>query len=426
MENNQSHEGVVPEGQNESEGGSPTPSNKSPSGPYILVSQCVTGTRIPWECGGQNGNEEVTYYNTIQSSFPFPPVNWATHPHKKESKDGGDGAANDGKQGQRPADATYAPPRPPKKSSSKPTTPTTTAQPKSSCSPKNSEDSQAVQYVGIYENVDENPDSSSPSSSLHSPPGSAGGLYCNIPDTTNSESKTVGTPLYQNPQPSSSPNPATTSGNSASAIPPKVDRNLKPEVKKASEINAASKNQPSTSSEQSRQGCMTLPNKSSQNNFYRGEAYPGPEIDRTRKPSDGSFTLSSTPAQLKYNSTTANNSRGPTNSGMNARTNTLPIPNSSKQRTGPLILPHDKKGSSYTDGSSQGLSGTYMQIDCTAIREHERSPTLKVPTIKKPGAPGAPVDGAVEYRLIDHVKTRALNQMRMDREQQLKQNTSRH
>lgn len=399
-----------------SEGSSPTPSNKSPSGPYIPISECFTGKPIIF--GPNPPNEEVTYYNV--SSFPFPPkVNWATHPT-------GTDVASDGRpQGQKQDDVHYAPPRPPKKISSKPTTPTTvTAQSKPSCSPKCPDDSHnfAEHSAGVYENLEENPETSSISSSLHSPPGSAGMLYCNIPDTT--ENKT--SHQHQNSLPSASPSPSHTSASSVSAIPPKVDRNLKPEVKKAIESNAAGKNHTASSSSnpQSRPGCMTLPGKSSQNNFYgHGIYYPGPEIDRTRKPSDGHLTLGSTPAQIRSQSA-QNSSKATTNSRLHA-SSTLP---GNRRRAGPLISPHDKKSPAFHEyETAQELSGQYMQIDCQAIKESEaRSHTLKLPNNKKIGGSPTSTEGSVEYRLIDHVKTKALNQMRLDREKQLQTNTTRH
>ncbi|CAL8115102.1 unnamed protein product [Orchesella dallaii] len=415
-----------------SDGSSPTPSNKSPSGPYIPISECFTGKPIMFNPSG--GNEEVTYYNL--SSFPFPPkVNWATYPYRKDSKDAND-SVDDSKlqQGQRSNDASYVPPRPPKKNSSKPTTPTsTTPQVKSSSgskSPGQAHSPMATGHsAGIYENVDEGPDSPSTSSSLHSPPSSAGGLYCNISDTT--ESKTAGPSVYQNPsasKPNASPSPSATSGTSGSAIPPKVDRNLKPDVKKANELNATLKNQQNqlASNAQSRLGCMTLPNKSSQNNFYSsGTYYPGPEIDRTRKPSDGNLTLGCTPVQLKYQSAMQNNARIPNGSRMN--TNTLP---NQRRRAGPLISPHEKKSYAHIHHeyeSAQELSGTYMQIDCKTIKESEvRTQALKQSSNKKLGLGPAPIGGSVEYKVIDHVKTKALNQMRMEREEQLQTNPPRH
>lgn len=366
-----------------------------------------------------NGNEEVTYYNV--SSFPFPPkVNWATHPYGKDSTD----QTNDGKTNE----MSYAPPRPPKKSSSKPTTPTTISaqQIKPSCSPKSPGD--VGHSVGVYENLEDNhnPETSSTSSSLHSPPGSAGppgGLYCNIPDTT-IENKTAGASQQQISQPSSSPNPSITSGNSPSAIPPKIDRNLKPEVKKANEINAALRNHstPSTSS-QSRTGCMTLPNKSSQQKFG-GSYFPGPEIDRSRKPSDGHLTLSSTPAQIKSQQLAMqNNSKA--SASVRRDTSTLPNPNSSRRRAGPLISPHDKKSPTFHEyETAQEL--VYMQIDCKTIKDSEvRSQTLtRLGDKKVGGIPSA--EGSVEYRLIDHVKTAALNKMMEERKKQLSTSTTKH
>ncbi|ODM98163.1 Protein daughter of sevenless [Orchesella cincta] len=410
----------------ESDDSSPTPSNKSPSGPYIPISECFTGKPIIFNPSG--GNEEVTYYN--MSSFPFPPkVNWATYPYKRDANEPVDESKTP--HGQRSNDASYVPPRPPKKNSSKPTTPTSTTpsqtKPNSGRKSPDQVHSPTGHSAGIYENVDEVPDSSSTSSSLHSPPSSAGGLYCNISDTT--ESKTAGASVYQNPsasKPSTSPSPSSSSmsGNQGSAIPPKVDRNLKPEVKKANEINAALKNHqtPLASNAQSRLGCMTLPNKSSQNNFYSsGTHYPGPEIDRTRKPSDGNLTLGCTPAQLKYQSAMQNNSRNPNSSRMN--TSTLP---NQRRRAGPLISPHEKKTSSpifHEYESTQDLIGTYMQIDCKTIKDSEPRPqALKLPPNKKLGVGPAPPGGSVEYKVIDHVKTKALNQMRMEREKQLETN----
>lgn len=370
----------------ESDGSSPTPSNKSPSGPYIPISECYTGLPVHFN---PNTNEEITYYNT--SSFPFPPP--LAYPHRRDgSDDSSFHKSND------------APPRPPKKNSSKPTTPTTVAtQSKPSCSPKSIDEShQSVGHsAGVYENLEDNPETSSTSSPLHSP---AGGLYCNIPDA--SDGKSAGA-ANLSLKASPSPSPSSTSGTSLSAIPPKVDRNLKPEVRKANELNSGTKSNPLASHSNLRT-CNTLPNKST------GCIYPGPEIDRSRKPSDCPvpLTLSSTPAQLKA---MKNDAR----SGSHVRvTNISTLPNRGR-RNGPVHCLNERFPYSSHDDSSPGLCGAYMEIPFEKsttdleIRAHTLKPANKTNLLSAK-------EGTVEYRVIDHVKTKALNQMRQDRERQFK------
>jgi hypothetical protein len=70
--------------------------------------------------------------------------------------------------------------------------------------------------------------------------------------------------------------------------------------------------------------------------------------------------------------------------------------------------------------------GTYLQIDTKRIGGGEAS-EIKIRSSSKGGqhkkSPSngkLEESGGVEYRMIDHVKTKALNQMRQEREEQLR------
>jgi hypothetical protein len=351
--------------------------------------------------------------------FEFPPkVNWATHPTKRDHSDAGTPSA-DSKASSAPP--RVPPPRPPKKSVVNPASIAVTVS-----SPQPSSTEVNSKSVGGATEVDETHDSSSTCSSLHSPPGSAGVVYCNTADLLDAKNARLAA-NSQVPSLSSKSNqsPSTTDMDTP---PPVVDRNLKPlrrDTTKSADTNfrstASSRFSPSqklpTPSYSS--GTMTLPSRHVQNN--RPGFVSGPVIDRTRKPFDasGPLTLGPTPAQMKSQSRVPENWSSVSIGGRgNVGTGTLP--SSLHRRAGPVISPSDKRPVIYHEyEQARELQGQYLKIYLPSTKGTD-SPKPN-PIVKK----NQPADGggSVEYLVIDPVMTQALKTTREERERKLRNNS---
>jgi hypothetical protein len=376
-------------------------SNKIPSGPYIPISECFSGKTIPKSEMG-----DVTYCNS--SVFQFPPkVNWATHPSKRDTDS--DATPTPTPTSADASSSLYsasalAPPRPPKsKANGSPISISVTSPSSASAVPE------PLTSPTVPFDHEEAPDSSSTCSSLHSPPSSAGAVYCNIAE------------LNEQPKPRSSILSCGPVKRNPNIPPPVVDRNLKP-LKRREGFEAdrdrvsPTNNLPAASYVS---GTQTLPSRGGQYNRSNGFS-AGPIIDRTRKPPDGTLSLGPTPAQIK--------SHGQSNQSLSASYNQKTLP-SSPRRAGPMISPgNDKRPVVYHEyEQAHEMRGTYMQIDCQMNKDAEspKPKTIKPGVARKgPGTPNSnDPNGFVEYRLIDPVKTKALNRTIEDREKQLRNNT---
>ena len=346
------------------------------TGPYIPISQCHTGKPV-------YDNNESRYCNT---SFPFPPkVNWATHPAKKEGLD------NDPGNSPSEMPTLNAPPRPPKKSSSAVTSSLNSpspGDPPRTVMPQQSN----PRTVFPYDSMDDTHDSSSTCSSLHSPPGSAGVVYSNIPDMS---------PVHPNSNNNSMNSHAL--GSDPDSLPPKVDRNLKPDLRRPLESPSYKSCQQSpTAKFPNGKHCsraMTLPSKSSQRGYPTGPS--------SRKTHDNPIMLGPTPAQIKTQGGVAC-MRYP---AQESNTSTLP-----SRRIGPGLSSSEKKPFKVHEYEA-APELTYTQLD---YKVDSKPAPLKHSHKRSQSTSQADEAGAVEYRLIDHIKTQALNQTMQDREVQLR------
>ncbi|OXA45500.1 protein daughter of sevenless [Folsomia candida] len=432
---------------NESDDSSPTLSNKLPSGPYIPISECFTGKPMPLS----STSGDVTYSNS--SVFQFPPkVNWATHPSQREHTD------SDATPTPTPTSAdskmvtgspAVPPPRPPKsKMNGSPVSVTVTSPPSQQASSDTAAaatttptdtvaaaDSVAVAATDHLKSpltpceTEDTLDSSSTCSSLHSPPSSAGAVYCNISEIDSRSAAARGTLVSSGSLNANSPTSPSelTASTTEGAPPPVVDRNLKPlrntepfEAKRTITTNTTSKS--TTSSYAS--GTMTLPSRGGQyNSRQHGYAFfAGPVIDRSRKPPDGHLSLGPTPAQMKSSHGGGGRQSFSTSQHYNQRT----LPSSPHRRAGPVVSPNERRPPVFHEyEQANEMKGTYLQIECQ--NKDAVSPKFPAPAKTMSGRRGfasihPPIDpsGSVEYRLIDPVKTKALNRTIEDREKQLR------
>ncbi|CAG7724809.1 unnamed protein product [Allacma fusca] len=374
------------------------------------------GTEMYTRPGDENNQPEVMDNHESDESSPsvsesISEVNWATHPAKKEGSD----AESVSAQPERPV--ATAPPRPPKKTVS---AITATNSPQCIESSKPLLQSASTRNCFSYDNFEETHDSSSTCSSLHSPPGSAGALYSNITDIS---------PVYQNP-PSISGNPvsqsqmnlSTTPADSSArgTLPPKVDRNLKPDLRKPIESPSykSFQQQSPTGSYPSKHssGAMTLPSSKSSQRQVSGA---GPKFDRNWKAPDSKLTLGPTPAQIKGQA--ANNFAKVPTVKCQSKCHMNTLPSSQRRRVGPAISPHGKKPQFFHEYEPPPEL-IYLQIDSKTSEGDPRHTSSKISHTRSPSASHAEDAGSVEYKLIDHVKTQALNHTRQDREEQLRAN----
>lgn len=318
-----------------------------------------------------------------------------------------------------------APPRPPKKGN--PPVAVTVSSPQPSSAGADSGKLSANCYAGTPFETEETHDSSSTCSSLHSPPGSAGVVYSNISDLCDPKNISGGPGNSGTLASSQALKSNSSSSQSASGSPPPtVDRNLKPlrrdkrePIPKPQTTHFSPTQKLPTPSYSS--GTMTLPSRN-----HQGHRHPafvaGPVIDRTRKPFDGHLTLGPTPVQIKGQGQSSQSFSHHNNRGLIGT-----LPSSPLRRAGPVISPNDKKIIYHEYEQAPDLKGTYLQIDCQGPKESE-SPKFPnggklTPGKKSFGGFHPDTSGSVEYRLIDPIKTKALNKTREDREKQLRSNT---
>lgn len=432
----------------DSDDSSPTLSNKLPSGPYIPISECFTGKPLPKsETYPVLGGGDVTYSNS--SVFQFPPkVNWATHPSKRLGEHTDSDAtltptptsADGNRGGGRLLGGVVAPPRPPKPRRNG--SPVESSPPMGESSPRSPiEEGDTATVVSVQV----------------SPPNSAGAVYCNISDVMRTTSS--------NNSPTDPP-PTVTGG--PPPPPPVVDRNLKPPPPDARPFPSPTNGSPTGRLPPSyASGTMTLPSRGGQ---YAGSGsgrqafFAGPVIDRTRKPPEGRpdfpqsqshhLSLGPTPAQIKSSGGPGvSHGRSMSSSGTQQyNQRTLPSSSSSPRRAGPILSPNEKRPFIYHEyEQAEEMKGTYLQIQCqptthSVSQSHGKmgdSPKFStaIPANKgrglgvgerglRKGVGGGallhhPIDpnGSVEYRMIDPVKTKALNRTIEDREKQLRNNT---
>jgi len=347
---------------------SPASSIRTPH-QYIPISECFSGK--PVFLSGELNRPEASYSNTL---FPFPPkVNWATHPARKDSNSNCTGLN----------DKIVPPPRPPKK------TPVATFSMQQIVEGESLVSIPCVNGEHKCENVEECQDSSSTCSStptsecrqIYSPQSSSIGHTCAFTFSPNGET------------------------------PPRIDRSLKPSivsspctVADSSDMNRSPSHFPSSHMPSNKS--MTLPSRGS---HQSPSTFVGPPVDRSRKPDDA-IRLAPTPAQLAGN-------RMPESSrshSMKTAISTLP----SGRRNGPKLSP--KNGTNHFDHGNSDLQGTYTKIEC-----HNESLGKSGSSVKSGAKKGVMIHHSddVEYRMIDHDRTKALNKMKQDREQQLRSNT---
>jgi len=369
------------------------------------LSECFAGKPIPFN--EKPESQTATYGNINVFEFPPPPqVNWATHPKKRDHTCAENPSSDTIKANTAPANVV-APPRPPKKS------PALTA---ITVSPPLPSDTVANSGCGggkTLTETEETQDSSSTCSSLHSPPGSAGVVYCNTAELADAKASR---PVVSGPCIPSGSSKSPSSKNMGTP-PPVVDRNLKPLRREttAADTNFRSPTASRFSTSQKfptpsyNSGTMTLPSRQ-----YRPGVVTGPLIDRSRKPSEGHspLTLGPTPAQVK--------SQGHFQDNWSAMGGRGTLPSSLQRRAGPVLSPNDKRPIIYHEyEQAKDPQVTYLQIDCQTMRGTD-SP--KFPSNAKKTAHSDPND-SVEYRLIDPVMTQALRTTMEERERKLRNNS---